>query len=132
MALNVPDVGENLAVGAFVNRLTPENPVLRLYSNNITPADTDVTGTYTEATFAGYAAITLTGASWANPVAGATSFAQQTFIRSSTGATENIYGYYLTQVTSGILMWSERDAAAPAAMTNSGDNIKLTPAIGAN
>lgn len=132
MALNVPDVGENLAVGCFVNRLTPENGVLRLYSNNITPADTDVAGTYTEATFAGYSAITLTGASWTAPSAGATSYAQQTFTRSSTGATENIYGYYLTQVTSGILMWSERDAAAPAAMTNAGDNIKLTPAIGAN
>jgi len=132
MALNVPDVGENLAVGAFVNKLTPENPVLRLYSNNITPADSDTAATYTEATFAGYASITLTGASWSAPASGVTSFAQQTFTRSSTGATENIYGYYVTQVTSGILMWSERDAAAPAAMTNSGDNIKLTPTIGAN
>lgn len=131
MALNVPDVGENKMVEMVVNKTAPENPVLRLYSNNITPADSDTAGTYTEATFAGYAAITLTGASWSAGSGGVTNFAQQTFTRSSTGATENIYGYYVTQVTSGVLLWSERDGAAPAAMTNSGDNIKLTPTLGA-
>lgn len=132
MALNVPDVGENKIVEMVVNKTAPENLVLRLYSNNITPADADTAATYTEATFTGYSAITLTGASWGAGSAGVTSFAQQTFTRSSTGATENIYGYYVTQVTSGVLIWSERDAAAPAAMTNSGDNIKLTPTLGAN
>jgi len=132
MALNVPDVGENKIVEMVVNKTAPENLVLRLYSNNITPADSDTAATYTEATFAGYSAITLTGASWGAAAGGVTSFAQQTFTRSSTGATENIYGYYVTQVTSGVLIWSERDAAAPAAMTNSGDNIKLTPTLGAN
>lgn len=131
MALNVPDVGENKMVEAVVNKTAPENPVLKLYSNNITPSDTDTAATYTEATFAGYAAITLTGASWSAASGGVTNFAQQTFTRSSTGATENIYGYYVTQVTSGVLLWSERDGAAPAAMTNSGDNIKLTPTLGA-
>lgn len=132
MALNVPDVGENKIVEMVVNKTAPENLVLRLYSNNITPADTDTAGTYTEATFAGYSAITLTGASWGAGSGGTTTFAQQTFTRSSTGATENIYGYYVTQATSGVLIWSERDAAAPAAMTNAGDNIKLTPTLSAN
>src|SRR5574338_390456 len=110
MALNVPDVGENLAVGCLVNKLTPENPVLRLFKNNITPADTDTAATYTEADFTGYAAITLTGSSWGAPSGGSISYAQQTFTCSGAGST-TIYGYYLTQATSGILMWSERDAA---------------------
>lgn len=131
MALNVPDVGENKMVEMVVNKTAPENPVLKLYSNNITPSDTDTAATYTEATFAGYSAITLTGASWGAGSGGVTTFAQQTFTRSSTGATENIYGYFVTQVTSGVLLWSERDGAAPAAMTNAGDNIKLTPTLGA-
>lgn len=133
MPLNFPDVGENIALEAIVNKTAPQNLVLRLYSNNITPSDTDTAGTYTEATFAGYAAITLTGASWNAAAAGSITYsAQQTFTRSSTGTTENIYGYYCTQLASGVLVYSERDASAPFAVTNSGDNIKLTPTITAN
>lgn len=133
MALNFPDVGENLALEMIVNKTAPQNLSLRLFASNTTPSDTDTAGTYTEAAFAGYAAITLTGASWNNAASGAISYsAQQTFTRSTTGVTENIYGYYCTQVTSGTLLYSERDAAAPVAMTNNGDNIKLTPTIGAN
>jgi hypothetical protein len=133
MALNFPDTGENLALEALVNKTAPQNLVLRLYSNNVTPSDTDVTGTYTEATFPGYAAITLAGASWNAAAAGSIAYsAQQTFTRSSTGAAENIYGYYCTQLASTTLMYSERDASAPFAVTNNGDAIKITPSISAN
>lgn len=133
MALNFPDVGENLVLDMIVNKTAPQNLSLRLFASNTTPADTDTAVTYTEATFAGYAAITLTGATWNSAASGSISYsAQQTFTRSSTGVTENIYGYYVTQVTSTILLYSERDAAAPVAMTNNGDNIKITPTIGAN
>lgn len=132
MALNFPDVGENLVLAMIVNRTAPENLILRLFKNNITPSDTDVAGTYTEATFPGYAAITLTGASWNAPSGGTIVYgAQQTFTCSGT-ASESVYGYYVTQATSGTLLYSERDSAAPFAIANSGDNIKLTPAIGAN
>ena len=62
MPLNFPDVGENIALEAIVNKTAPQNLVVRLFRNNITPSDTDVAGTYTEAVFPGYAAITLTGA----------------------------------------------------------------------
>ena len=132
MALNFPDVGENLVLAMIVNRTAPENLVLRLFKNNITPSDTDVAGTYTEATFPGYAAITLTGASWNAPSGGTIAYgAQQTFTCSGT-STDDIYGYYVTQASSGTLLYSERDGAAPFAVRNSGDNIKLTPTIGAN
>lgn len=133
MALNVPDVGENIALEALVNKTAPQNLVLRLFSNNITPSDTDTAGTYTEATFAGYAGITLTGASWGAASGGTITYgSQQTFTRSSTGTTENIYGYYVTQATSGLLVWSERDGSAPFPVTNNGDAIKITPTISAN
>jgi hypothetical protein len=133
MALNFPDSGENLALEALVNKTAAQNLVLRLYSNNITPSDTDVTGTYTEATFPGYAAITLTGATWSAAAGGSIAYsAQQTFTRSSTGAPENIYGYYCTQFTSTLLMYSERDGAAPFIVTNLNDAIKITPTISAN
>lgn len=132
MALNVPDVGENKILEAVVNKTAPENLVLRLYQNNITPSDTDTAATYTEATFTGYSAITLTGANWNAASAGSITFnAQQTFTCS--GASSNsIYGYYVTQVTSGVLIWSERDVSAPFSITTSGDAVKLTPTISAN
>lgn len=133
MALNFPDTGENIALEALVNKTAPQNLVLKLYSNNITPSDTDVAGTYTEATFAGYSAITLTGASWNAASGGSIAYgSQQTFTRSSTGAAENIYGYFVVQATSGTLVYSERDASAPFAVTNNGDAVKITPTITAN
>jgi hypothetical protein len=133
MALNFPDVGENIALEAVVNKTAPQNLSLKLYSNNITPSDTDVAGTYTEATFAGYAAKTLTGATWNAASGGSISYsAAQTFTRTSTGVAENIYGYYVVQAVSGILVYSERDASAPFAITNNGDAITLTPTISAN
>lgn len=132
MALNVPDVGESIALAAFVNKTAPQNLVLRLFQNNITPSDTDTAATYTEATFTGYAGINLPGASWNAPVPPTITYsAEQTF--TSSGVVSNsIYGYYLTQVTSGILCWSERDASAPFVVANVGDAVKLTPAISAN
>ena len=133
MALNVPDVGENIALEALVNKTAPQNLVLKLYNNNITPSDTDTAATYTEATFTGYAAITLTGASWGAASAGTITYgSQQTFTRSATGAAENIYGYFCIQITSTILVYSERDPSAPFAVTNNGDAIKITPTISAN
>lgn len=133
MALNFPDVGENIALEAIVNKTAPQNLVLKLYSNNITPSDTDTAATYTEATFAGYSAITLTGASWNSASSGSISYSsQQTFTRSTTGTLENIYGYFVVQASSGILVYSERDGAGPFPVTNAGDAIKLTPTITAN
>lgn len=133
MALNFPNTGENIALEALVNKTAPQNLVLKLYSSNTTPSDTDTAGTYTEATFAGYSAITLTGASWNAASAGSISYgSEQTFTRSSTGTTENIYGYFVVQASSGTLVYSERDGSAPFAVTNNGDAIKITPTITAD
>lgn len=132
MALNFPDVGENLSLEMIVNKTAPQNLVLKLYKNNITPSDTDTAATYTEAAFGGYAAITLTGASWGTASSGTITYgAQQTFTCNAT-ATDDIYGYYVVQAVSGTLLYSERDAAAPLAIRNSGDAIKITPTISAN
>lgn len=132
MALNFPDTGENLALEMIVNKTAPQNLVLKLYKNNITPSDTDTAGTYTEAVFSGYAAITLTGATWSAASAGSIAYsAQQTFTCNAV-ATDDIYGYYVVQLSSGTLVYSERDGAAPLAIRNNGDQIKITPTISAN
>jgi len=129
MALVVPDVGENLILEMIVNKTAAQNLSLRLFKSNTTPSDTDTAGTYTESTFGGYAAITLTGASWGAASAGSIAYGSQQTFTCNAAAAESVYGYYVTQVTSGTLVWSERDGSAPFAIANSGDAVKITPTI---
>ena len=129
MPLLVPIVGENVILENIVNKTAPQNLVLRLFQNNITPADTDTAATYTESTYPGCGSITLTGANWNNAASGSISYNAQQTITCSGSASQSVFGYYVTQVTSGILMWAERDASAPFAIANSGDAVKITPAI---
>lgn len=132
MALNVPDVGENLILEMITNKTAAQNLVVKLFQNNITPSDTDTAATYTEATFTGYAAITLTGASWGAASGGTITYgSQQTFTSSGT-VNNSIYGYYIVQLSSGTLVWSERDGSGPFTISQVGDAIKITPTISAN
>ena len=131
MAIVVPDVGENLILEMIVNKTAAQNWVAKLFKSNTTPSDLDTAGTYTEATFPGYASITLAGASWGAAAGGSIAFAQQTWTCSGV-STDDIYGYYYVQLASGILIAAERDASAPFAVRNSGDAVKLTPAITAS
>ena len=132
MALLVPNNGEGDALAALVNKTAATDPILRLYSSNTTPAETDVAATYTEYAATGYAAITLTGASWGAPSEGAPSsiaYAQQTFTMSGAG---DAYGYYMTRTTSGRIMLAERFTAAPFSIPSGGGTIKITPQITAD
>ena len=129
MTLLVPNNGEGDGVSYFVNKTAPENLVLRLYTSNTTPAETDTTATYTEASGFGYASVTLTGASWTVAEGAPTlaSFAQQTF--TFTGSLGNVYGYHLTRITSGRIAYAERFTDGPYNIVNNGDQIKITPQI---
>ena len=127
MPLVFPDAGENIVLEALVNKTAPQNLVLRLYTSNTTPGESDTASTYTEATGSGYSAITLTGASWGSASGGSISYAQQTFTFS--GALGNVYGYYMTQASSGTLVYAERFSDGPYNIANNGDQIKITPTI---
>ncbi len=133
MTIVVCNNGESIALGYLVNKNTPENLVYRLFTNNITPAETDTAGTFTEATGGGYAAITLTGASWTvTPGApSSAAYAQQTWTFTGPLTTNpDIRGYYVTRATTGDLVYAETFTVfTPAA---SGDNLKITPTITAD
>jgi hypothetical protein len=129
MALVFPDVGENKSLENIVNKTAPENLVLRLYTSNTTPGESDTAGTYTEASGGGYAAITLTGSSWGAAASGSIAYAQQTFTFSSVPGTATMYGYFMTEATSGVLKYAERFTGAPFTIANAGDQIKITPTI---
>lgn len=124
MALLVPDVGE----AALLERILATDVVLHLYVNDVTPAEADVVGDYTEATAAGYAAATLTGGSWTVSTTGGTTsgaYAQQDFV--ITEAT-TVYGYYVTDVAGTTLLWAERFGTT-AVLGSGGGTISITPSI---
>lgn len=131
MSLVLVNQGEDLALKALVNHTAPQNLVLRLYKSNTTPAETDTEASYTEADFTGYSAANLTGSSWSTSGTAPTqaAYAQQSFTSSAGSQNQDVYGYYVTQTTSGKLLWAERFSNAPFNIANNGDVIKVTPQI---
>ena len=122
--------GEDIFLKAGVNKTAGQNLVLKLFKNNVTPGETDTEATYTEATFTGYSAATLTGSSWtATPGAPSqVTYAEQTFTSSADQTLETIYGYVLVQAASGLAVAAEKFASSYP-IQNNGDAIKITPKI---
>ena len=130
MALLVPDVGEAEMLGRILNNTTPDDLVLRLYTNDLTPGESNVIGDYTEAAGNGYSAITLSGASWTiTTTAGSTegTYAQQDFV--FIGGPVTVYGYHVTNNAGTILMYAERFIDGPYNIPVGGGTIKITPTI---
>ena len=134
MALVFVNNGESIALSYLVNKETTQyDLVYRLYTNNITPAETDVAGTYNEAAGGGYASKTLSGASW-TVTSGAPSTAsyapQQWIFTGALSGNATIYGYYVTRATAGDLLFAENFSAFTPA--TSGDNLTINPQITAD
>lgn len=115
-----------------LNKTAPQNLTLRLFQNNVTPADADNVNAsgYTEAAFTGYSAIALTAGSWSVTTAlpNVASYAQQTFTSSANQTVQNIYGYYITRAD-GSLFVAERFSDGPYAVSVNGQTIKVTPNV---
>jgi hypothetical protein len=95
---------------------------LRLYTNNITPSTSSVVADFTEATFTGYAAITLPAwpaSTLASHIA-TSAQASQTF--TITSGSQNVYGWYITDSGGTHLLAAQRDPAAPVALSSTGTN----------
>jgi hypothetical protein len=134
MTLLVPNVGEAIALSYLVGKTTTVRDLIyRLFATNVTPAETDVAGSYTEASGGGYAAKTLTGSSWTvTPGAPSSAgYAQQTWTFSGALDTnDTVYGYYVTRATDADLVLAE--TFTPFTPADNGDEILLTPAITAD
>jgi hypothetical protein len=114
---------------AFLNTCS-----LRLFKNNLVPTDANVVGDFTEVSAAGgdtgYAAggvapgftvATLNGAFQGQIVAPTVTWV---FTFSAGGFT--VYGYYVVDPATGLLVYSER-AAAPFTVTAAGQTFSVTP-----
>lgn len=128
----------NAAERAFLDLITSIGYTVRLYSNDVTDGLTDTqinaltASDFTEATFAGYAAVALTAGAWTsaegNP-ATTTYNSTVSFIRSSTGADEPQYGYYITRSSDGAYQWHEEFDSAPVSIDTAGEQIDVTPRL---
>ena len=134
MTLVMPNVGEAKALDALTGKTAAATPwTLDLFSNNRTPANTDVAADYTASVGGGYAQKSLTAATWGAAVGGspttATYGTAQTF--TFTGATDapgTVYGYYIRD-SAGILILAERLASPPFTPASNGDSVTVTPKI---
>lgn len=127
MTLVQPNVGEKIMLEAMVNKTPPEDLDLCLFTNNATPVEGSVAGDFTEATGSGYARKLLTASLWVYAAGdpGSITYPEQIFAFS--GALGNVYGYYVVQRTSGIIVWGERLSDAPFNVTGATRRVYVTP-----
>lgn len=123
MAGLVPNAGEEIALDRF---LKTSDETLKLYVNDYTPVEGSVAGDFTEMSTQGYAAKTLTAASWSSGA-----YAQQTWTFDGTGGSTIVYGYFVIDAGTGVIMFAERFGTPPT-IVNNGDQIKVTPTITAD
>ncbi len=128
MAGRLVNQGEQLILEAIVNKTAPETLKLKLFTNNLSYTEAKVEGDLTECSAAGYAAISLTGASWSSTGADPShvDFAQQTFTLT---AASTVYGYYYAQTSSGKLIGLEIFSDGPYVVPSGGGTIKVTPQL---
>ncbi len=132
MALVIPDAAEVVwLTRALYGDASAEDLSLRLASNNITPAESDVAGTYTVATFTGYANKTITssqsGSTWAVPTtsAGTTSSTYATTQTWSPTSSQTLYNLYYLFATSGTIAAAE--SLGGARTVANGDSFSIIP-----
>ena len=139
MAMVIPHEGEVQLLTDLLGGGTLENWTCKLFSSNTTPALTDTSATYTEASFTGYVAKTLTrsvGASTWNTVTTGGSVLESGCAKSSYGSAvqswsatsaQTIYGYYWVGATSTKVIAAERFAASIALVNPS--TLTFQPSI---
>lgn len=129
MSLLMPNIGENFMLSLLLNKMSPDDLDIRLYTNDHTPTETDTQASYTEASGNGYASIQLVPTSWVLTNGNPTTAVHTQVIYAFTGGIGNVYGYYVTRRSTGILAWAERFSNGPYNIQNNGDEIRLTPRI---
>lgn len=134
MALEITNGGEAIFLANMLKKQAGYDYDVRLFSNNITPSPTSVSGDFVEVDGGGYSLQGLTAATWGitgtNPTTasyGATiSF---TFTGAPTTNSGYVYGYYVTVrsgANAGEMVWGDRFTNAPIIIANNGDEIRIT------
>ena len=133
MALVVPDAGEVRLLEYIVNKTSPTNLVLHLYSNDVDlSTESFTTANFTQPTASGYASATLTGANWtASTTAGVSAALYDSGVTFSFTASQDVQGYYVRDTTNNI-MWAEEFPGAPFQLPSGGGDIAVRPQVQLN
>ena len=133
MALVVPDAGEVRLLEYIVNKTSPTNLVLHLYSNDVDlSTETFTSASFTQPTAAGYSSVTLTGAGWnASTTAGVSAALYDEWVTFNFSAGQDVQGYYVTDVSNNI-MWAEEFPGAPFQLPSGGGDIAIRPQVQLN
>lgn len=126
----VPNVAENTMLKNIVDNLL-QGGTLHLFKSNHTPVAGDTLSTYTaiEATFGGYAAITVS--SWSVPATNGsgqseTDAAIQTWVTTGSGLPETVYGVFYEDVN-GDLSYAELFPTGGLVLSTAGLPISYLP-----
>lgn len=125
MALIVPNEAETI----MLQRILGVDVRLKLFTNDITPAETTVLADLTEASGSGYADKQLATGNWSYDFDAGdarASYSQQDFV--FTGA-QTLYGYYVTDNPATKILWVERFPDAPWIIPAGGGSARGTPKI---
>ncbi len=124
--------GKILLLRYMLGHTAPGPIQLHLFTNSITPAETDTLALYTESAAAGYAYVSLPGTSWTYATSSGTSaavYARQTFTYTTS---ETVQGYYMTNVNNVAaqeLIHVEKFTGAPYIVPSGGGTIAIDPKI---
>lgn len=133
MAITLLDIGADQILKKYFKDTDPVggvNLTLKLFANNVTPADTDTAATYEEIAGGGYSAKTLTPANWTLDTTkdpSVVEYPQQAFIFTGpiTNASGTVYGYYVVD-DDGVAIFAER-LSVPFQPVNNGDAVYIIP-----
>lgn len=112
-----------------VTGFTAEDYTAKLFSNNATVSDTTAVGGLTEASFSGYAAVSVPRSTLVAALSGNTSYLLSSVVpqyTNTSGGSTNVYGWYLVGVTSGLLVCSQNFTSPPLAIP-AGQTVTLYP-----
>lgn len=114
----VPNVGEFTLLEIYRDRwMNVNNPKMHLFKNDHVPGPEDLLSDYTECDFSGYSPDVLD--EWDAPVlqADGSYMIQEVnnsiFANAGGPPANDIYGYYVTDNSSSVLLWAQRDPNAP-------------------
>jgi hypothetical protein len=129
VAVVVPNASEQLIAEMIVNKTAAQNLTLRLFTNKYTPTELTTEANLVEASGFGYSSFALTAASWSIVLGNPSTFTYPLHTFSFSGALGNVYGWYLTQTTSGKLLCVERFVDGPYQVASGLDTIDVTPSF---
>lgn len=129
-------IPNNIEVAVLNFVLAAADLKLKLFSNNYTPGETSVVGSFTEVTGGGYVAKTLSVGNWTitsgDPSTAA--YPAQTFsFTGAIGGSGNVYGYYITNVAGTVLYAAGNLPGTVSPFTPSnGGYVRITPTFAAS